>query len=399
MTVLAVSFTNFGPYHLARLRALAARIGASGGRLIAYETACAERTYPWQTERGTEPFAWHTLFANRVLEDVPRPQCARAMRQALERDQPDAVVVAGYTRPESMSALSWARRAHRPAILMSETQRIDYRRVWWKETIKRRRVSRFSAAVVGGPRHRAYLAELGLDADRIALGYNAVDNDLYASRAQIARNDPDGRSGLPVAPYLLAVSRFVSEKNLPVLIEAFARYRRSVPEAGAWDLALCGDGPGAGEVRSAVERSGLANAIHQPGFLQADELSRWYAFASAFVHPSMLEPWGLVVNEAAACGLPLLVSNRAGCAETLVPDPPGFTGWRFDPRNVEQLAEALLRITALSQGERNLVGQRAADVVAEWGPKRFAEGVMQALAFAVDAQPRRRLRLQTVSPP
>lgn len=388
--VVAVSFTNFGPYHLARLRALAARLAESGGRLIAYETACAERTYPWQTDRGAEPFEWRTLFSKSVLEDVPRPQCARAMRQALKRDRPDAVVVAGYTRPESMAALGWARRSHRPAILMSETQRLDYRRVWWKEAIKRRRVSRFSAAVVGGRRHRAYLAELGLPADQIALGYNAVDNALYASQAQQARTEPDGRSGLPVGPYFLAVSRFVPEKNLALLIEAFARYRRSVPEAGAWELVLCGDGPGAGDVRRAVSRSGFAQAIHLPGFLQAGQLSRWYAFASAFVHPSMLEPWGLVVNEAAACGLPLLISDRAGCAETLVPDPPGTTGWRFDPRDVDQLTEVLLRIAGLSEAERRRMGQRAASVVAEWGPDRFAQGVTEALGFAFNAHQQRR---------
>jgi glycosyltransferase involved in cell wall biosynthesis len=389
--VVAVSFTNFGPYHLARLRALAARLAEVDGRVIAYETACAERTYPWQTDRGAEPFAWRTLFSTSVLEDVPRPRCARAMRRALERDQPDAVVVAGYTRPESMAALRWARRSHRPAILMSETQRLDYRRVWWKEAIKRGRVSRFAAAVVGGPRHRAYLAELGLRADRIALGYNAVDNALYASQADRARSDPQGRADLPSAPYFLAVSRFVPEKNLARLIEAFARYRKSVPDSAAWDLVLCGDGPGADEVRRAVASSGLAHAIHLPGFLQADSLARWYAFASAFVHPSMLEPWGLVVNEAAACGLPLLVSNRAGCAETLVPDPPGTTGWRFDPEDVPQLTESLVQIARLSEAEREQLGQRAARIVAEWGPDRFAQGVIDAVGFALEARRPRRI--------
>ena len=68
---------------------------------------------------------------------------------------------------------------------------------------------------------------------------------------------------------------------------------------------------------SAVQASGCAHAIHCPGFLQSEELVRYYAFASAFVHASISEPWGLVVNEAAACGLPLLVSDRAGCADTL----------------------------------------------------------------------------------
>src|SRR5206468_143388 len=99
----------------------------------------------------------------------------------------------------------WARRSGRPAILMSESQAIDHPRVWWKEAIKGRRVRRFSAALVGGPRHRDYLVELGFPSDRIALGYNAVDNAAFARAAEAARQGPEGRRGLPAAPYFLAV--------------------------------------------------------------------------------------------------------------------------------------------------------------------------------------------------
>ncbi len=387
---LAVCFTNFGPYHLARLRALALRLAETGDRLTAYEVAGTERTYPWQADRRDEPFAWVTLFPDRVLETLPRAECARAMRRALDRDRPDALGVVGYARPESMTMLAWARRSRRPAVLMSESQKIDHPRAWWKEAIKRRRVRRFSAGLVGGPRHRDYLIDLGMPADRIALGYNAVDNALYARQAEAARRSPEGRAGLPAAPYFLAVSRFVLEKNLPRLVLAFARYRQAAPEGRAWDLVLCGGGPGAAEVEAAIAASGAAEAIHRPGFLQADELSRWYAFASAFVHPSLMEPWGLVVNEASACGLPLLVSDRAGCAETLVPDVTKTTGRRFDPRDEDVLAASLTWMASLPEAERQALGRRAAEVVAHWGPERFAQGTLEALAMARGAPRSRR---------
>ena len=385
MMTLAVSFTNFGPYHLARLRALAARLERDGGRLIAYETASAERLYPWRRSDRDEPFEWVTLFPDRALETIPDATCARAMTEALERDEPDALGVVGYWRPESMAMLRWARRSKRPAILMSESQAIDHPRVWWKEAIKRRRVRRFSAGLVGGPRHRDYLVDLGLPRDRIVLGYNAVDNEHYAERSEAARNAPEGRRGLPAAPYFLAVNRFATEKNLPRLVRAFGEYRRSTRREHAWELVLCGDGPAAAEVETAVRESGFGAAIHRPGFLQADELSRWYGFASAFVHPSLMEPWGLVVNEAAACGLPLLVSERAGCVETLVPAPEGTTGARFDPRDVEQIAERLAWISGLPEPARQAMGRRAAGVVARWGPDRFAQGTLEALDRARQA--------------
>lgn len=384
---LAISFTNFGPYHLARLRALALELTRAGGSLLAYETAGTERRYPWLTPRLAEPFAWETLFPGRALEAIPRSACAKAQREALERDRPDAVAIVGYARPESMAALDWATRSGRPTVLMSESQAIDHPRTWWKEAIKRRRVRRFSAALVGGPRHRDYLIDLGMPADRIALGYNAVDNEHFARRADAARRSAELRSGLPGRPYFLAVSRFVPEKNLVRLVRAFSRYRAAMPEGRGWDLVLCGDGPGAAEIHAAAREGGQAGAIHFPGFLQAEELPRWYASAGAFVHPSLMEPWGLVVNEAAACGVPLLVSDRAGCAETLVPDPPGTTGRIFDATDEGVMASALAWMAEQPEERRAAMGRRAAAVVDSWGPERFALGTLEALSLIPATRP------------
>src|SRR6516165_10483902 len=97
----AVCFTNFGPYHLARLRALAARLEARGDRLIAYEVSGSERTYPWERSQRDESFRWLTLFPDRALEILEPTTCRQAMRAALDRDQPDALGIVGYARPES----------------------------------------------------------------------------------------------------------------------------------------------------------------------------------------------------------------------------------------------------------------------------------------------------------
>ncbi len=384
---LAVSFTNLGPYHLARLRALGARLRHEGGELIAYETAGTEKKYPWKGERGAEPFRRVTLFPDLALEAIPAPACAAAMRKALGRDRPDALGIVGYVRPESLAALAWANRHARPAVLMSESQAVDRPRVWWKEAVKRRRVAKFDSALVGGPSHRDYLVELGMPRDRIALGYNAVDNARYADLAEAARRDPDSRAGLPDRPYFLAVARFVGEKNLPALVRAFARYRAPLPAHEGWDLVLCGDGPDRDRIEATARSQGVAHALHLPGFLQDDQLARWYAHASGFVLPSLSEPWGLVANEAAACGLPLLVSERCGCAATLVPDPPGSTGLLFDPTDTEAMAASLAWLALIPEADRRAMGRRAARTAASWGPDRFAEGTLEAVRLASRVSP------------
>jgi 1,2-diacylglycerol 3-alpha-glucosyltransferase len=387
----AVCFTNFGPYHLARLRALSARLGERGDRLIAYEVSSSERTYPWARSPQDEPFAWKTLFPDQPLETIEPAACRQAMTAALDSDRPDALGIVGYARPESMAAAHWAKRHKRPSILMSESGALDRPRNWWKEMIKRRRVACFDAALVGGPRHRQYLARLGMPADRVALGYNAVDNDYFATQARRALESPAGRTGLPRAPYFVTVCRFVPEKNLLRLVRAFARYRDQSDLRTAWDLVICGDGLGVAELNDTISGLGCAGAVHLPGFLQVHELPRYYAHAGAFVLPSLSEPWGLVANEAAACALPLLISDRAGCVDTLVPDPEGTTGGRFDPHDIEEMATKLSWMASCPDQARNAMGRRAAETVANWGPGRFARGALEALELA--RRPRRRAKL------
>ena len=381
--ILAVCFTNLGPYHLARLRSLAHRLREKGDHLVAYETAGTERTYPWQRSQRDEPFEWVTLFPDQMLEDLAPRACAQAMSRVLARDLPDLVAVAGYARPESVAAARWARTNQRPAILMSESQRMDHPRVWWKEIVKQRRIRLFNAALVGGPTHLSYLTELGMPRSAIRVGYNAVDNSYYETRANQARNRPARPPEIPSGPYFLSVCRFVPAKNLDRLVKGFISYYRKMQEAAPWDLVICGDGPLFPEIRDSIARGDCSRAIHCPGFMQAEELACWYAHASAFVLPSLSEPWGLVANEAASTGLPLLISNRAGCAQTLVPKPEGTTGAQFDPLDVQEIASKLTWLSMASAQVRRAMGQRARELVQAWGPERFATGMVDAMAIAM----------------
>ncbi len=390
--IVSACFTNFGPYHLARLRALATALGDRGDRLVAIEVAGSERTYPWTRDRRDEPFEWVTLFPDRVLESLDARDCTRAIENALEEYEPDAIAATGYARPESMAAARWGRKRRLPVVLMSESQAIDRPRVWWKEAVKRRRVAFFDSALVGGPSHRDYLVRLGMRAERITPGYNAVDNAYFERESARYRNDSASRAGLPDRPYFLCVCRFVPEKNLERLVAAYALYRDSAPAGAAWDLVLCGGGLGEADLERLIARMPDPESIHRPGFLQVDALPRWYAFASAFVLPSVSEPWGLVANEAAACGLPLLISTRAGCAESLVPDPAGMTGARFDPFDVAELAARLGWLATLSESERQAMGERAAMTVARLGPERFAAGMLEAVSLAESVRSSKRTR-------
>jgi glycosyltransferase involved in cell wall biosynthesis len=130
----------------------------------------------------------------------------------------------------------------------------------------------------------------------------------------------------------------------------------------------------------------LQNSVLLPGFRQYPELPDYYACAGAFIHASTTEQWGLVVNEAMASGLPVLVSNRCGCARDLVQD--GVNGFTFDPYDVEQLAQLMLKISA-AQFPLSAFASASQRIIADWGPEKFAQGLKAAVECAQRAGPAR----------
>lgn len=193
--------------------------------------------------------------------------------------------------------------------------------------------------------------------------------------------------GLPDA-YFLCVARFVPEKNLEVLIEAFARYR-SRARSKRWDLVLVGYGPLREAVEARAERLGVGASVRVLGKVGYDSLPAVYGLAGAYIQPSRSESWGLAVNEAMAAGLPVLVSNRCGCASDLV--AWGENGFTFGAFEVDALA-ALMDRLASSAELRERFGRNSQETIARWGLNRYVQGAVGACRIAQhERAPRRRL--------
>jgi glycosyltransferase involved in cell wall biosynthesis len=140
-----------------------------------------------------------------------------------------------------------------------------------------------------------------------------------------------------------------------------------------WDLVLVGGGESLENIRS------LARDI--PGILFVgpefgDSLCQYYALARALIVPSIIDPWGLVVNEGMASGLPVIVSRRCGSAKTLVHE--GENGWTFESEDVDTLCGLLLRISSLPPDKLTEMGKKSKSVISDWSLDRFVDGVMAA---------------------
>jgi len=374
---IAVVFHHIGPYHHARLNAAADKLSVTG-----FEWS-AKAYEPWGTADSPARYRKISLFSEATDQYPAKAQLRRAFWSALEQANPDVVAVNGWNNFGSLVAADCCVRRGIPMVVMSESAQQDEPRAWWKEMIKRRIVTLYSAALVGGQRHVEYLVELGIPIERIFTGYDVVDNNYFAQHAVEIRNlkrEIRNMHGLP-ENYFLASARFIEKKNLPTLIRAYATYRQKSEASGTppWDLVLLGDGPLRETLNTQLSTLNLREHVYLAGFEQYDELPVYYALANAFVHASTTEQWGLVVNEAIASGLPVIVSNRCGCVPELV-QSNGFT---FDPFDEHELASRLLQMASLSEEERRRLGDASYRIAANFAPEHFSEGLEQAAQLAL----------------
>ncbi len=373
---VAVIWIDWYPYHVARFRGLDAASSLRGG-VVGIELVGGVGVHKGLKFREELPagLAVETLVPGASWLEVNKIELARALWRRLSELNPEVVLVPGYYTLPAIAAALWARVHGRTSVLMTESTAADHRRSWWKELPKRLALrALFQWAVTGGRAHVAYLRQLGFPADRIVGCYDVVDNAMFREGALALRADvadaPPVRS-----PYFLYVGRLAEEKNVAGLMASWGAYRE---QGGSWPLVLCGDGPERARLEVAAAQSDHGAEVHFPGLKTSRELLPLYAHAGCFVLPSTREPWGLVVNEAMAAELPVLVSDRCGCAADLVRE--GVNGFTFDPADREALTQLLLRVDRASAEERAEMGRRSGEVIGSFTPQGFGEAIARVAA-------------------
>lgn len=373
---VAILFDRFGPYHIARLKGAAKYV-----EVVPIEIFSETSEYQWDKVESNGLNGVITLFNNRTNAQVKAPELKARVFEVLDRQRPDAVAINGWFDRSALIALYWCMTRKVPAILMSESTATDDKRVWWKEWIKKKVVSHFSAALVGGQRHAEYLNILGVPSSKIFFGYDVVDNDYFKTETEKIRADKPTQLAKRKLPehYFLVVSRFIPKKNLPFIIDAYHQYFTKAG-AGAWDLFILGDGALKEDLKNQVQRLGLDAKVHFEGFKQYGELPAYFGLAKGLIHASTTEQWGLVVNEAMASSLPVIISKPCGCVPELVHH--GTNGFAIDPYNKAELADIML---GFSNGtyDWQQMGRESQRIVSSLTTDTFGKGIRDAAAIAV----------------
>jgi glycosyltransferase involved in cell wall biosynthesis len=300
----------------------------------------------------------------------------RGIRSILRRLKPDVMIAGGYNYPACWSAAYWAQANQVPFLLWTESTAHDHRHNYLLvEWMKKRFLDLCAAFLVPGQSSLNYLKQLGVSENRISSAPNAVDTALFSNFAEAARRNSSAvhaRYHLP-AKYFLFVGRLIKEKGVFDLLDAYSPFdpeiRRNI------GLVFVGDGSAR---QSLIEQAAQIKpgTIQVLGFLPREELAQIYGLAEAFIFPTHSDPWGLVVNEAMACGLPVVATGAAGCVlDLLVNEENGFV---VEPHDPAALAAAMKNLAANPE-RRSQMARNSRQRIEAYSPAAWAEGVINAV--------------------
>lgn len=366
---LTFCYQHIAPYHQAQLNALA--LAGIDVTVITFD--CFRGTAFGKESFDLQKFTRISLEHNCRKGDLDH---------ALFESTPDILLVPGWGHSYAISVLKWANAFKIPCVVISDSQECDHQRNFFIEKIKKKIISMFSAGFVAGKSSFSYMSKLGMPTERLAIGCDVVDNEHFSLSvgSEISKREMRLALALPDR-YFLAVNRLAPEKNLNNLILAYANYCAG-GHGGEWGLVIIGSGVLQDELGDLVACLNIHDKVQFRGAIGYAEMPVYYFLASTFILASVIEPWGLVVNEAMSAGLPVLVSNKCGSSADLIYN--GQNGFQFEPMDVEQLSKLM---TKMSSGELDLnrMGLASRNIISEWTVNRYVAGMKSVIEMALHA--------------
>ena len=308
------------------------------------------------------------FFAARIVRPVALVRQLRA----------DVLLVTGWHVWPLIQLLLAARWAGVPVIMRGESNALR-RRPWYVRAMHRLLLRQCAAYLPIGRASREFYRGYGIAEDRLFDTPYFVDNTRFARSAADAlplRAELRARWSIPKAAVCFCYAgKLEPKKRITDLLDAL-RIAKSQPVA--MYLLVVGTGELMDEARALAARHDLP--VTFAGFLNQSEIPSAYVASDCLVLPSDYgETWGLVVNEAMACGRPAIVSDRAGCAPDLVSD--GVTGWVFPFADTAALARRLLDAATDPQRLRALGEQARARVLEGYSVEKSVEGTLRAIEY------------------
>ena len=334
-----------------------------------------EKIRDWSIDYTQINFPFTVLFKG-SLDNINSFTIARETWRILEKIKPQTLIICDYSNIFGWSALFWAKKNRNNLIFWLSSTFKDKKHTFLKNLLKRYFLKHFSIGLAPGSRTKKYYKYMGVDNSKIIETGYGVNNDFFTQLYEKFINERAyifKEFKITTKNNFIFIGRFAPEKNIFTLLYSFLEVSKQNSD---WGLILLGDGPLKNEINTFISNNNLQNKIVMPGFTQQDEIVKYLIASDAFILPSISETWGLVVNEAMLCHLPVIVSTKCGCQPELVQE--GVNGFSFDPNNKLMLTKLMQEF---ANGNYNIKSMREVSfaIVRKHSPSIIAQNIVAGI--------------------
>ncbi|TFF38800.1 glycosyltransferase [Mucilaginibacter psychrotolerans] len=337
---------DFRVYWKGRLVYLRGYLATQGIELNALELFGKGSPYAFDTVNSAHNW-WGCLYPDKSAVDIQKQELKKDLFAQLDKLVPDVIIGPSIVFFAGALGIAWAKKNKKKFIMFDDARPAQVKRNAVVQWVKNLITISADALWLPTKSYDTDYAMFRAQGVHFFYGFACIDNDLFKT----------DREAHIVDKIIVCVARLVPIKNLHGLLQAW--YDIEQQDTG-YRLMIIGNGPEEELLKDDVQRMGLTSVL----FIDAvsnDELPAYFGGAEAFILPSFSETWGLVVNEAMASGLPVLLSRTVNAANDLLVE--GVNGFGFDAFNTQDIAKAILRYTELPGEEKRLMSEKSLEMI------------------------------------
>lgn len=372
---IVILHTDFRIYWPARIKALHTFLESKGIELIVVEIAGAGSPYAFAEHAENNELIWHILFPYAKMEELKGNEIKKAINNKLNELSPDIIIAGAIAFPSGALSTAWAKKNRKKIIIFDDAKASDVQRSNLINFIKQNIYNGVDAMIYPSIEWEETGLFWKFKKEQLFYGLDVVDNSFwqqnYESKIEIDQK------------YFLSIGRHIPDKNFTFMLNAYKDYKKKFKEK-SYKLVLVGEGNERAKIETFIHKNQLSKDVILLSFLQQRDLIAIYHKAEAFIIASKQETWGLVINEAMACGLPIIASEKCGATRTLVKE--NINGYTFSPFDEKELTEKLCCFHSLTENDKKRMKEASLKIISDWNLDRFTKSCHEAIQYVNGAK-------------
>ncbi len=323
MKVLILN-NDFRVYWKGRLIYLQSFLSSQNISFYAVELFGNGSPYSFDTYDNNESW-WTCLFPENSSDELSKQDIEKAIFTQLDKINPDIIIASSIVFYAGALGIRWAKKHKKKFVMFDDARHLQFKRqflIQWVKDLITKQSDGFWFPSKNYYADYAYFHHKGI---HFFYGFNCIDNKLFKFEGKKQSHHK----------IIICVARLVPIKNIDNLLRSWQLIEKNNTD---YKLVIIGDGPEHDHLNQLRSDLNL-NTVEFIGAIDNEVIPEYYFNAGAFILPSLSESWGLVVNEAMAAGLPVLLSYEVNAAKDLLKE--GVNGFGFAPLDVNGMAEAI----------------------------------------------------------